>query len=72
MRVEQQPSRSTFPENLMQLLAKTQIKGAFKGCNGHSVYRLANGEAWREALYTYTYHYAYNPQAKLLRDRSTY
>ncbi len=56
----------------MQLLADTQIKGAFKGCNGHSVYRLANGEAWKEARYTYSYHYAYSPQAKLWRDGSTY
>ncbi len=56
----------------MRLIAETRIKGAFKGCNGRHVYRLANGEAWKESRYTYSYHYAYDPAAKIWHDGSAY
>lgn len=44
------------------------IKGAFKGCNGHSVYELVNGQIWEQSQYYYEYHYSYRPSVKIYQN----
>ena len=56
----------------MELIAETRIAGSFKGWNGGNVYKLINGQYWKQARYKYNYHYAYRPDAKVWRDGSRY
>lgn len=41
---------------------ESNISGNFEGWDGDTVFRLGNGQVWQQASYSYTYHYAYNPQ----------
>lgn len=56
----------------MELVTEGQISGAFRGWNGKNIYKLTNGQAWKESHYKYSYHYAYMPKAKIWQDGSTY
>jgi len=42
---------------------KTCIDGDFEGWDGDTVFNLCNGQTWQQASYSYTYHYAYRPDA---------
>lgn len=42
---------------------ESQIDGPFEGWQGKSVYRLVNGQVWRQSVYTYEYKYAFRPEA---------
>jgi hypothetical protein len=42
---------------------KTCIDGDFEGWDGDTVFNLCNGQIWQQASYSYTYHYAYRPDA---------
>jgi hypothetical protein len=42
---------------------KTCIEGSFEGWDGDTVFNLCNGQTWQQASYSYTYHYAYRPDA---------
>lgn len=44
---------------------KSNIKGAFKGCDGNSVYELVNGQIWQQSMYKYEYQYAYSPEVTI-------
>ena len=55
----------------MKVVAESQIKSSFKGWGKH-VYQLTNGEAWKQSIYKYDYHYAYMPKAKIWQDGSRY
>lgn len=45
------------------VLADSQIAGAFQGWSGDTEYTLTNGQRWRQSAYHYTYTYSYRPQA---------
>lgn len=42
---------------------RTQIEGDFEGWDGDTVFELANGNILKQLQYSYTYHYAYRPDA---------
>ena len=39
----------------------SQIDGDFNGWEGETIYRLQNGQVWRQSSYHYHYHYAFSP-----------
>lgn len=44
-----------------------QISGATTGYHADAVFRLINGEVWKQSQYVYQYQYAYQPMARLFR-----
>jgi hypothetical protein len=51
---------------------ESQIEGEFKGWDGETIFRLTNGQIWQQALYAYTYHYAYRPNIIIYKIASGY
>ena len=41
---------------------ESQIEGKFTGWSGDTIFRLINGQVWRQRHYAYHYHYAYRPK----------
>ena len=41
---------------------ESNIDGTFNGQNGKSVYKLINGQVWKQKNYKYVYKYAYRPE----------
>ena len=61
-----------FQEAAMEMVTESRIAGAFRGWRGRGVYKLANGQVWKQVHYKYSYHYAYRPKAVVWRDGSAY
>lgn len=50
-----------------------QLKGSFKGFkNRDTVFEFHGGRKWRQAVYQYSYYYAYMPRAKVVQEGSSY
>jgi hypothetical protein len=56
----------------MEIVTESKIDGAFKGWTGRGVYRLANGQVWKQIHYKHRYRYAYRPTARVWRDGSAH
>lgn len=41
---------------------EAQIEGTFNGWSGDTVFKLTNGQTWKQASYAYWYHYAHRPE----------
>lgn len=44
---------------------ESQIDGDFNGWEGETIYRLTNGQAWRQSSYSYEYTYSYMPEVRI-------
>lgn len=53
-------------------VCESQIDGEYKGWDGHSVYRLVNGQIWQQASYRYMYRYAYRPRVTVIEESGRY
>lgn len=51
---------------------ETSIDGTYEGWRGETAYKMANGQVWQQAEYTYHYSYAYNPNVLIYRTGSGY
>ena len=51
---------------------ESRIDGTFEGWNGHSKYRLANGQEWEQTTYKYEYKYSYSPQVVVVNHGGRY
>lgn len=51
---------------------ETQIFGEFKGWEGETTYKMMNGQVWKQAIYAYMYHYAYNPNVLLYEFKGSW
>jgi hypothetical protein len=51
---------------------ESYIEGEFEGWDGETVFKLDNGQIWQQALYAYTYHYAYHPKVLIYKDGPRY
>lgn len=40
---------------------ETKIDDDFEGWDGDTIFKLANGQIWKQSSYAYTYHYSYRP-----------
>jgi len=56
----------------MREIARSVITNDFRGCSGHSVYRLMNGQIWQQVRYRYQYLYAYRPEARIIEANGSY
>ena len=61
------PATATSPS-----LIESRIDGEFKGWEGETIFKLANGQIWQQASYAYTYSYAYSPAVIIFRTASGY
>lgn len=48
------------------------IVGDFEGWDGETLFEMSDGTFWIQAVYSYVYHYAYNPDAMVIQRGSTY
>ena len=53
-------------------LIESGIEGEFEGWAGETIFNLANGQVWQQALYAYTYHYAFRPKVMIIETHGTY
>ena len=51
---------------------ESRIDGAFSGWDGETIFKLANGQIWQQAVYAYRYHYAYGPKVLIYRSGGAY
>ena len=58
-----------LPESI-EIVSKGNIEGDFEGWQGETVFEISDGTFWIQAAYSYTYHYAYHPEAMVLRQGS--
>lgn len=48
---------------------ETHIDGDFEGWEGETVFKLTNGQIWRQVDYAYRYHYAFQPSVLIYQSR---
>lgn len=51
---------------------ESRINGEFKGWEGDTIYKLVNGQVWKQSEYKYEYTYAYMPEALVYDPGSGY
>lgn len=55
------------------VIEEGKLKGSFKGFkNRDTVFEFYGGRRWRQAVYQYSYYYAYMPQAKVVQEGPNY
>jgi hypothetical protein len=52
------------------LAVESSISGEFKGWDGETIFKLANGQIWQQAAYDYMYSYAYAPDVTIYQTSS--
>jgi hypothetical protein len=45
---------------------ESRIEGDFEGWDGDTIFRLQNGQIWKQASYSYRYHYAFAPRVTII------
>lgn len=53
-------------------IIESYIDGDFKGWDGETVFKLGNGQLWKQESYAYMYHYAYRPEVIIYDPGSGY
>lgn len=53
-------------------IIESNIEGIFEGWDGHSVYKLTNGQVWKQKYYKYEYKYAYRPEVIIAEINGSY
>lgn len=61
-------SALTSPSAETASVIETQIDGDFEGWDGDTVWKMANGQIWQQAEYSYTYSYAFCPEVVIYRS----
>ncbi len=51
---------------------ETQIEGEFEGWDGDTIWKMTNGQIWKQAAYAYHYHYAYRPKVLIYQSGVTH
>ena len=46
--------------------------GEFEGWDGDTVWKMMNGQVWKQAAYAYHYSYSYNPKVLIYRSGGSY
>jgi hypothetical protein len=47
---------------------ETSIDGEFEGWTGETVFKLRNGQIWKQSSYNYTYSYKYSPSVLIFKS----
>ena len=45
---------------------ESRIEADFEGWDGDTIFRLQNGQVWKQASYSYRYHYAFAPRVTII------
>lgn len=61
---------STTVQSRCNPTIETTIDGEFNGWEGETIFKLSNGQIWQQAEYSYTYSYAYMPEATIYQTTS--
>lgn len=56
----------------IESIIETQISGEFKGWQGSTVFKMMNGQIWKQSSYEYHYHYAYSPEVLIYEFEGTW
>ena len=56
-------AENSIPVRQIQDVIESRIEGEFEGWEGESIYKLTNGQVWKQSRYKYEYRYAYRPEA---------
>lgn len=54
------------PDSFYRVVCKSRVVGEFRGYRGGRVYRLANGEVWRQECNKFEFVYRENPVCRIL------
>lgn len=60
------------PQSSTTSTIESQVDGEFKGWDGKTIVKLANGQIWQQSEYHYNYHYAYSPKVLIYRSGAGY
>ena len=52
-----------------EIVCKTRVDGSFNGWNGDTIYKLENGQIWRQAQYYYCSFYANHPETSIVLSK---
>ena len=52
----------------MRIVTQSQIEGEFEGMDFDRVFKLANGQAWQQAVGQYRYTYHSQPSVRVLEE----
>lgn len=63
---------NSIPVRQANNVIESRIDGEFKGWEGETVYKLANGQLWQQSSYKYQYKYAFMPQVIVYEGGSGY
>ena len=64
------PSALPAPAGMCTPAIESHVEGDFRGWEGQTIYRLDNGQIWRQSTYHYHYHYAYHPAVVIYQTES--
>ena len=51
---------------------ESRIDGEFSGWEGETIFKLENGQIWKQASYAYMYSYKYRPKVLIFRTEGGY
>jgi hypothetical protein len=60
------------PVQPTEALIESTIYDEFEGWTGDTVFKLDNGQYWKQVTYAYTYHYAYRPRVQIVWESGVY
>ena len=65
--VQQEASNSEMPSGRLSCspAVESTISGEIEGWDGDTIFKLDNGQIWKQAAYDYTYFYAYRPEVTI-------
>lgn len=53
---------------MSQIIFKGKIDSDFEGFDDSTIFKMSDGSCWVQAQYLYWYHYAYRPDAVIVRE----
>jgi hypothetical protein len=66
------PATRVSPAQPTAAIIESTIYDEFDGWTGETVFKLDNGQYWKQVSYAYTYHYAYRPGVQIVRENGVY
>lgn len=58
--------------NRLYNVIESNIDGTFEGWKGDTVYKLTNGQVWKQKVYKYEYKYAFRPEVIIAEINGSY
>lgn len=65
LRQEDRSQQGSFGQSSCAPAIESTISGEFSGWDGETIFKLDNGQIWKQAEYDYTYSYSYRPEVTI-------